>query len=64
MPESEGILQPERVIVGNCPACGRLLVIPNNHEVWPPARCQCGWVDGTSGLEHYHRQERLMEWER
>lgn len=62
MPE-EAILQPQRVVVGNCPECGRLFVIPNNHETWPPARCSCGWVDGLDGLIHRHRQERIMPWD-
>lgn len=65
MSRGEGrTFQPARVIVGTCPECGRLLVILNDHEVWPPARCTCGWVDGTSGLENKIRMERIMPWER
>jgi ribosomal protein L37AE/L43A len=44
------IFQPARLVVGGCPDCGRLIVIHNDHEVWPPSLCECGWAGATVDL--------------
>lgn len=56
--EDQRVYQPARLIVGWCPECGRLVVIHNDHEVWPLAKCDCGWVSGTGGLVDQARFER------
>jgi len=39
-----------RVWIGFCPQCGRLHVIENSGECWPPAECKCGWLGGLPEL--------------
>jgi hypothetical protein len=53
--------QPERAIVGHCPACLRVVMIENNHEVWPPIRCECGWHGDTTELRNKRRFERGLD---
>lgn len=55
--------QPARVIAGNCPECGRLCVLFNNHEVWSLFRCSCGWVGATGEVVDYVRRDAKMPWE-
>lgn len=55
--------QPERVIAGNCPACGRLCVVFNNHESWPLVDCTCGWSGPTTSVLNHTRLDRLMPWQ-
>lgn len=52
--------QPERVVAGNCPDCGRVCVVFNNHEVWPLVVCCCGWTGATTDVRRHTRLER--EW--
>jgi hypothetical protein len=55
---------PARVLVGNCPACLRVIVIENNYEAWPLASCSCGWLDGTSAVLYgrvYQRDARPID---
>lgn len=42
MAAEEPTHQPERVIAGNCPDCGRVVVVFNNRETWP---LQVRWSD-------------------
>lgn len=58
------ITQPSRVITGNCPQCGRVLVITNELEAWPLVECSCEWRGGTDALDEYHRAERILPWQR
>lgn len=58
--EARRIYQPERVLVGACPACGRLLVIHNDHEVWPWITCACGWEGDTFSVESGTRYDRQI----
>jgi len=39
-----------RVIVGHCPNCHAILLITNDYEAWPLARCACGWHGGTTAI--------------
>lgn len=55
--------QPERAITGNCPACGRLCIVFNNHESWPLVECACAWHGPTTSLLNHARAERLMPWQ-
>lgn len=50
--------QAERVIVGHCPKCDRVLVLLNNHEQWALFRCECGWAGATTGIKNRHRLDR------
>ena len=58
MPEEEKTRQPERVIVGHCPDCLRVIIVENNHEMWPVVHCFCGWSGGTSAVINRRRYER------
>lgn len=49
-----------RVIVGNCPACGSVLLVVNNGESWPWLACACGWEGDTHALLNYVRCERVL----
>lgn len=51
-------LQPERVLVGNCPECDRVCVVFNNHEGWPLVACSCNWRGTTTELANRARRER------
>lgn len=56
--------QPERVLVGHCPNCMRVVVIENHYETWPLATCQCGWFGwggGTNGVKNGKLYERGVE---
>jgi endogenous inhibitor of DNA gyrase (YacG/DUF329 family) len=55
--------QPERVIVGNCPDCGRVIVVLNNREVWPFIECECGARLQTTDIVQSHRVERTQGWQ-
>lgn len=55
--EGGPVKQPERVIVGFCPVCQRLIVMLNNHESWPLAVCECGVSLATDNLERRVRYE-------
>lgn len=50
--------QPERVLVGHCPECGRVVVVENHHESWPLVTCACGWRDGTTAIRNGRLYER------
>lgn len=51
--------QPARVIVGHCPDCKRVVVVFNNHEVWPLVVCHgCGWHGATTAILHHTRLEQ------
>lgn len=52
-------IQPERVLVGNCPVCGRVIVQENNHEGWPIVDCSCDWSGTTTEVMNRHRVDRL-----
>ena len=39
-------LQPGRFAAGNCPTCGRVVLVLNNGESWPLIACKCGWRGG------------------
>jgi hypothetical protein len=39
-----------RLWVGYCPQCHRLLAYQNDGSSWPPAECQCGWLGGMPEL--------------
>lgn len=54
----DATLQPDRVLVGNCPQCGRVCVILNNHGSWPLVHCTCDWTDATTALANRARRER------
>ena len=47
----------ERVLVGNCPECGRVCVVFNDRETWPVVACPCGWRADTLSLDNRHRIE-------
>ena len=49
--------QPERVLLGHCPVCGRVVVVENHHEVWPLVNCRCGWDGATDEIADYVRYE-------
>lgn len=51
-------LQPERVLLGHCPECERVVLVQNNRETWPLVRCACGWVGGTTDVANRTRYER------
>lgn len=51
-------LQAERVVAGNCPTCGRVVIIPNNYEVWPLVKCSCGAIFPTTAISNRVRVER------
>lgn len=55
--QDEPTHQPERVIVGHCPSCNRVLVLFNNHEVWSLFKCQCGWYGNTMSIKNRTRLE-------
>lgn len=52
------IYQAERVVVGHCPSCSRVVVLLNDREVWAPAICGCGWAGGSTDLLNHIRHER------
>ncbi len=56
--EDASILQPNRVIVGHCPSCWRVIVILNDYGTWPVAQCACGWASTTHDVAHRVRFER------
>lgn len=64
MSDTDRVYQPDRVIVGHCPHCGRVVVVHNDHEVWPYINCECGQAYSTTEIDNVHRVERLMYWER
>ena len=42
-----------RVVVGRCPDCGAVLIVPNDGESWPLVRCAyCKWAGDTDSFEH------------
>ena len=55
------IRQPERVIVGTCPSCVRVLVVENNHEVWPYVECACGWGGATTDIANKRRFQHGLD---
>lgn len=50
-------LQPQRVLIGTCPYCGRVCVVLNNHGSWPLVECECGWTGATTRLANRARRE-------
>lgn len=50
--------QPERVLLGHCPECKRVVVVENNLETWPLVECACGWAGSTQDVEHRQRYDR------
>lgn len=50
--------QAERVLVGFCPECARVIVVLNDRESWALCACKCGWKDGTTALANRVRYER------
>lgn len=57
MPTDEPTHQPRRVIAGHCPKCLQVVVIFNNHEVWPLVHCKCGWAGATTAIHNHTRLE-------
>ena len=53
------IRQPVRALVGNCPECGRVVVVENNGESWPWLTCECGGQGDTGWLEGGTFYERV-----
>lgn len=54
------VVQSERVMVGWCPNCRRVVVVLNNYEVWPLVDCACGAQYPTTlliGAVRYCRDE-------
>ena len=47
--------QADRVIVGFCPDCKRVVVVMNNHETWPLVPCTCGWEGATTDISNRTR---------
>lgn len=45
------------MVAGHCPSCKRVVVVFNNHGVWPPVVCACGWIGGTAAIAHHVRYE-------
>ena len=42
-----------RVVVGRCPDCGAVLIVPNDGESWPLVRCMyCEWAGDTTSFTH------------
>ena len=58
-PKDEAVHTAERVIIGHCPRCGRVLVVLNSHEVWPWIQCVCDWEGATTDF-HHERYVRLI----
>lgn len=50
--------QPERVIVGHCPTCERVVVLFNNRETWALVVCACGWAGDTTSVKNRQRLDR------
>jgi hypothetical protein len=64
-PPATPIVSAERIIVGHCPNpdCGPWggapIAVLNNHEVWPPVKCEsCGWRGDTTQLVNRVRLDR------
>lgn len=51
--------QAARIVAGNCPRCGYPMVIFNNNQEWPIAKCMCGWRGATTQIIHRERYEEL-----
>lgn len=50
--EANAVHSADRVLAGHCPRCGRVLIILNNHEVWPYVQCTCDWAGATTDFDH------------
>lgn len=58
MAKDARVYQPARVIVGNCPNCGRVVCVHNDHEVWAYVDCECGAKYPTTLIVNPTRVER------
>jgi hypothetical protein len=55
--KDDRIHQPERAEVGYCPYCDRVVLVENNHEMWPMIHCACGQSFPIDGLARSVRLE-------
>ena len=46
----------ERVIIGYCPTCKRVLILTNDGSVWGLMECGCGFIGDTHSvlMSHYY----------
>lgn len=57
-PSDNAVRTADRVLIGKCPGCRRVLVVLNAHETWPWVECVCEWQGSTTDFAHV-RYERL-----
>ena len=48
-----------RVVAGNCPSCGNVLVIVNHSQMWALVKCGCTWAGDTDSILNKVRLDKV-----